>query len=200
MKLRQVLMVAALAAATFGAAEAKAGVTAAQVHARTVVVDDPLEHHTVVSTERAVRSGRGVLNNSWNDNHLRAEIDKRTGAVRYEVRQALQYHGVHRDYRTVNYIGADGLVSAELTRLGDNREACIGPDTLGCFGREDVAFEVDEATLRRVAAGDVAADPAWAFKFKAGKGAEQRDGISRAEVAGLLAAVDSYRQRTVAQR
>jgi hypothetical protein len=151
-----------------------------------------LEFETVISTEPAFRSGRGVLNNPWNDNHLRAVIDKRTGVVRFEVRQALQYHGLFRDYRRVNFVGAEGLTSVPLIRRGDNRDACFGPDTLGCFGREDVAFEVDEATLRSLAASG---DPAgrWAFKFKAAQGEDQQLGIARAEVVALLNRVDAYR-------
>jgi hypothetical protein len=183
-------LVAGLAATGTAAADVRQDL--ARAEARVQVIDDPLDFEAVVSTERAFRSGRGVLNNPWNDNHLRAVIDKRTGAVRFEVRQDLQYHGLFRDYRQVNFVGPKGLTSAPLIRRGDNRDTCFGPDTLGCFGREDVAFEVDEATLRSLAAGGDAADQ-WAFKFKAAQGEDQQLGIDRAEVVALLNRVDAYR-------
>ena len=191
--------VLALVAGLAAPAAAKT-LTAAEAQGRTAVLDDALEFETTVSTQGVYRSGKGVLKNPWNDNHLKAVIDKRTGAVRYEIHQAIQYHGLFRDFRRVNFVGANGaLESAELIRRGDNRDACFGPDTLGCFGREDVAFVVDEATLRRIAA-DSAAGDAWAFKFKADKGEDLRDSIPRAEIAGLLNAVDAHRRSTVATR
>jgi len=121
-----------------------------------------------------------------NDHHLRAVIDRRSGAVRYELRQTLQYSGGFRDFQDAHYQAADGVATTKLTRLDGNRAHCDGLDPqAACF--EVVSFEVPEASLRAVA-GET-----WNFKFKPRLGEEHRTAMPRAEVQALLSAVERYR-------
>ena len=67
----------------------------------------------------------------------------------------------------------------------------------GCFKKEIVAFNVDEAVLRRVAS---LYDPSgkgvtgWKFRLKSKTGIQRDEGISPAEAAGILNAVEAYKR------
>lgn len=162
--------------------------TADHFHARTQVIDDPLDIETVISTERGFRTGKGVFKSPSNDNHLRALVDKRSGATRFEVRQTLTYPGPVRGYSEVSHQTGQWPVAAPLTKIRDNARHCFlfeAPEVC----REEVSFGVAESELRRAAASP----GAWAFKFTSAKGYEHRAAITHAEIEGLLKAVDTYR-------
>jgi hypothetical protein len=72
-------------------------------HARAQILDDPLDVETVISSERGFQTGKGLFRAPSNDNHLRAVVDKRSGATRFEVRQVLTYMGPVRGYGEVAY-------------------------------------------------------------------------------------------------
>jgi hypothetical protein len=196
------MVVAVLTAAVAGPAVAQAtkvpaklaAMPAEQFQARTQIIDDHLEAATVISTEKAYRHTRGLFKTPWNDNHLRAVVDKRTGAARFEVRQILKYPGSYRGYGEVNYQTSTWPVSAALVKVRDNAQNCaLFEAGEVCF--EEVTFAIDEAHLREIAAGYDAATPGqWAFKFKAGDAYEHRAAMVQAEVVGLLRAVDDYKR------
>lgn len=169
-------------------------------HGATIVHDDPLEPAAIITTEDAYQSGRrAAFRTVWHDSHLRAKIDRKTGAARYEVHQYVRYWGPRRDYASVNYQAAGNeLREARLTLAKHDVDHCPNSDSSGeCSLSKRLAFEVDEATLRQVAASYAsgAAQP-WAFKFKDRTGSEDlRAAITPAEAAGFLSAVDAYRQR-----
>jgi hypothetical protein len=165
-----------------------------QFHARAHVIDDHLETETVISTEHGFRHTRGLFKTPWNDNHLRAIVDKRTGAARFEVRQTLKYPGSYRGYGEVNYQTSTWPVSAPLVKIRDNAQNCaLFEAGEVCF--EEVTFAVDEAHLRQIAERHASGTPgSWAFKFKAGDAYEHRAAIVQAEVVGLLRAVDDYKR------
>src|SRR5262245_42886783 len=91
---------AALAAAP-SAAFANAKITAERGQQAIVTADDPLEQETTLSTERAVRSTRGVFRTPYNDTYLVAHVHKGAGKVRIEVRQSFNYPGAYRQYEQV---------------------------------------------------------------------------------------------------
>lgn len=182
------------AAQASGAPSRLATIAPEQFQARTQVIDDHLEAETLISTEKAFRTRRGIFDTGWSDNHLRAVIDKRTGAVRFEVRQTLKYAGSFRGYDQVNYQTSAWPLSAAVTKLRDNRVGCSQIEAAEICA-EDVTFPVDEKHLRDVAARyDPAAPGQWAFKFKAGDAFEHRTGIVHAEVVALLRVVDDYKR------
>jgi len=188
-------VIGGLAAAGAAAAESvklpakQAALTADHFHAKTQVIDDPLDVETVISSERGFHSGRGLFKSPYNDNHLRAIVDKRSGATRFEVRQTLMYPGSIRGYDQVSYQTGQWPVAAPVTKIRDNAGQCFlfeAPEIC----REEVAFSVSESELRRAAA----APGAWSFKFKSDRGYEHRTAITHAEIEGLLKAVDGYRR------
>lgn len=169
--------------------------TAEHFHARAQIIDDPLGIETVVSTERGFQTGKGLFQAPRNDNHLRAFVDKRSGATRFEVRQSLSSPGAIRGYSQAWHQTGEWPVAAPLTRIRDNANHCFlfeAPEVC----REEVSFSVPESELRRAAAKPVA----WAFKFKSNRGDEHHTAITHAEIEGLLRAVDTYRNTLPAVR
>lgn len=166
----------------------QAALTADHFHARAQVIDDPLDLETMVSTERGFRTGKSLFQAPRNDNHLRAFVDKRSGATRFEVHQSLSSPGAIRGYSQAWHETGALPVAAPLTRIRDNASHCFlfeAPEVC----REEVSFSVPESELRRAAAKP----GAWAFKFKSNRGHEHRTAFTHAEIEGLLRAVDSYR-------
>lgn len=168
-------------------------------HAATTVVDDPLEFHAAFSTQKAHREGWRLFNAQGHDNHLRAIVDKRTGATRYEVRTQLRYYGSQRAYRSAHYATPAGLQATPLTLERDARDPCATNDNnndFNCALTKTIAFELDEPALRAIAAQYRAGGQhSWTFKLKDDTGADIRTGIVPAEAAGLLKAVETYRAR-----
>lgn len=173
-------------------ATAAPSLTADVARQRVAVHEDPLEIEAVLSTKPVARSTRGLIPTSYNDNHLRAFVDRRTGQVRFELRQEMQYvDGAFRDFRTVNYQAGQWPATADLVRFDANK-ACESIE-MPTPCHEEVGFVVPEAVLRRLA--DDPAGGAWSLKFKPRLGGEHRASLQRAEISGLLAAVDDYRRR-----
>jgi hypothetical protein len=79
----------------------------------------------VISTERGFQTGKGLFRSPSNDNHLRAVVDKRSGATRFEVRQVLTYMGPVRGYGEVAYQTAKWPVQAPVTKIKDNASHCF---------------------------------------------------------------------------
>ena len=162
---------------------------------RVTLHEDPLEVEATLSTRKVMRSTRGVLRTPYNDNHLQAHIDRRTGRTRFEVHQTLQYLGSYRGFDQVHYETGAWPTAAKVRKIDGNQPACdaIDPQS-ACY--EEVSFVVGEAELRRLTSSAQAAT--WSFKFKPERGGEQRASLPRAEIAGLLQAVDAYRVRAKA--
>lgn len=193
--LMALVLVGGVAAAGAAAAQThklpakQAALTAHHFHAKTQVIDDPLDVETVISSERGFHSGKGLFKSPYNDNHLRAFVDKRSGATRFEVRQTLMYPGSIRGYGEVSYQTGQWPVSVPVTKIKDNASHCFlfeAPEVC----REEVSFGISENELRRAAA----TPGAWGFKFTSDRGYEHRTAITHAEIEGLLKAVDGYRR------
>lgn len=165
--------------------------TPESVAARVKVRDDSLETVATLTTYDAYRSNGGFTDPVRSDNFLRAHIDKRSGAVRYQLYQSITYNWDWRHFTTVNFAAAAGVQTVELDRISSEVVACA-PGI--CTYREDVGFAVPEAELR-VLASQYAPGTAtfWRFRFKARNGIDWDDRISAGEVAGLLLAVDRFR-------
>lgn len=161
----------------------------------TTVKDDPLEFHATLSTEKAHREGWKLLSPYGHDNHLRAIVDKRTGATRYEVRQSLRYWGTRRDYHSAHYLTEAGLQKVALSEARHGEDVCpTTENNLECPLSKTMAFGVDEDALRAVAARyQPGARDGLAFRLKDATGHDISSGIVPAEAAGLLQAVDHYR-------
>lgn len=159
------------------------------------VSDDSLDVIATITTQPCFRETRGLLKIVWNDNFIRAHVDKKTGVATYQLYQSIMYEGDWRFYRTVNYETPDGPRSEPVTEISRDVIGCSGGRyTSGCTLSEHVAFSIDEKLLRTIATKwqpGVAAG--WRFKFGAKAAQDWQDGMSAAEVSGLLQAVDRYR-------
>ncbi|PTQ10710.1 hypothetical protein CLG96_09865 [Sphingomonas oleivorans] len=169
--------------------------TPAAFQSSALVEEDELEFDTLISTEPGFTAGRSLLRIVWNDNHLRAIVDRRTGATRYEVHQFIRYAGPRRAYRSVNYATPAGLQRAEMLKAEHGADICPNVETNGdCVLTKRLSFAVDEPLLRAIAASyRQGGSESWNFKFKEEGGHDLRAGIVPAEVAGLLMAVDGYK-------
>ena len=163
---------------------------------RTILIeDDALDVEAMISTERGHTDRRGLLNIAWDDNFLRAYVDKRTGETRIQVYQFIMYEGNWRFYNRVNYETPTGPVQDELRIVARDVGSCDGRSGV-CTHIESFVFDVDEGLLRTIAEryqpGQMAA---WRFKFGAQRHQDWQGGLLPAEIVGFLAALDAYRER-----
>jgi hypothetical protein len=134
----------------------------------------------------------------WHDEFLTARIDHDSGRVSYELDVTITYRGASRSYRTAEFRGLEQLETVPVKVL---KRHVINCPTGECTYTESLAVDVDEALLRHIAQGYVPGKPElWRFRILAKGAPDYRGALSNAEVAGLLAKVDSYVQNpTTAQ-
>ena len=159
-----------------------------------LVKDDSLDTVATISTVNGFQEKRGLLGVVWDDNFLRALVEKKTGRTTVQLYQVIYYQGSGWNfYQTVNFETTSGPESRPVTIIKRDVD-CSASRYSGCTYVEHVAFDVDEKLLRVVAEryqpGQLAV---WRFKFSAKSGKDYNDGMLPAEVAGLLEALDGYR-------
>lgn len=153
-----------------------------------------MELVATINTSLGLQDKKGLLKIVWDDNFLRAFIDKRTGIVKYQLYQRIVYTGPSwRFYDTVNFDTPEGLKSSKLTEIARDVD-CSGSRYVGCTYFETVGFDVDQTTLETLAAAYQPNVPAgWRFRFKSRAGVDWDDGMLPAEAAGMLQAVAAYK-------
>ena len=161
--------------------------------ARSITIkDDVLEAAATFTTINAFQEKRGLLRVVNYDNFIRGFVDKRTGLARYQIYQIINYGGQWRFYENVNYEIPGALHTARLDTIERQVTGCY--EYLGCMFVEHVAFDVPESLLRAIAGTYQAGQlKAWRYRLKSKAGADWTDGITAAEVAGLLKVMDAYR-------
>jgi hypothetical protein len=167
--------------------------TPAQFEAASDLRDDALETVATITTRNGWQQHDGLLGIVNTDAFLRAFIDKKSGATRFQVYHAMHYIARHRDsFITVNFETPTGPTTAPLTVIFRTRDDCRRAS--GCLFDEVVGFDVDETLVRNLAARYVPGQAvAWHYRLKAHSGVTRDDGFVAAEIAGVLAAVDHYR-------
>jgi len=157
------------------------------------VKDDFLDTVATITTINGFQEKRGLLGIVWDDNFLRAHIDKKSGKTSFQLYQVIYYQRSGWNFfQTVNFETASGPQSKPLTIIKRDVD-CTGSRYSGCTYIEHVAFDVDEDLLRTIAQGySPGQRAAWRFKFTARSGQDYNDGMLPAEVAGLLEKVDEY--------
>lgn len=158
------------------------------------IKDDSLDTTATITTVNGLQEKRGLFSIVWNDNFLRAFINKKTGLTTIQLYQVIYYQGSGWNFfQTVNYETPTGPESRPVTIISRNVD-CSGSRYSDCTYTEHVGFDVDEKLLRAIAAGYRPGQHiAWKFKFNAKSGKDYNDGILPAEVAGFLEAIDAYR-------
>jgi len=159
------------------------------------VKDDPLDTVATLSTANNRREKRSIPDLSSQNNFLRANVDKKTGKAVFQLYQVIYYSGYGWNfYQVANYESPIGPQSQPATVIARDVGGCM--QYVGCNYVEQVAFEIDESLLRRIAASYApGTDAVWKFKFMAKSGRVYYDGMLPAELSGLLAKVDEYRKR-----
>ncbi len=157
----------------------------------TATVKDDLPSATAtISTEPGFVQHSGPLHMVWQDEFLTAAVDHKSGQKSFLVHQVITYSGKWRDYENARYQSAGGPRSVPATLVRKEEVNCLTGD---CTYTEDVAFAVDEDTLRQAAAKYAPGRPVlWSYTVSLKSGSALNAGLSSAEIAGLLAKVDQY--------
>lgn len=173
-------------------AQRYADITKEQARLRITISDDRFEQKAEINTKEVFKLKGGLLGITWDDNFLRAYIDKKTGEVVYQVYDIIYMKEWSRYYE-VSYDADGGTKTQELIRIDADVESCSSNAFIGCTLREDVAWIVDRKILDSVADKYQAGQrQAWKYKLKARTGEDQVRPITSAEVWALLHAVDTY--------
>ncbi|WBY08124.1 hypothetical protein PIB19_00775 [Sphingomonas sp. 7/4-4] len=171
--------------------EQYARLSPADFAAKVKIDDDELEVAATLTTEPGFRFKGGFTDRMRADSFLRAIINKRTGTATFQLYAVLLYSGEYRQFTDANYQAGDSPASTPLT-ISSHRVDC----QYGCVNTDDIAFEVPETVLRGLAKrADERPVRPWRFRLKARTGEDWSDDMAPAEAAGLLAAVDGYRQK-----
>jgi len=160
------------------------------------IKDDSLELQAMIHTRNGFQDKKGLLGIVWDDNFLRAFIDKKTGATLYQVYNIVYYKRDWRFYNRVNYETQAGPVAQDLDEL-DRDVDCTGSKYGGCTFYEHVAFSVPESLLRTIAEKyeeTRGMKVGWKYRLKSKAGKDYNDGFLASEIAGLLEAVDLYKK------
>jgi PDZ domain len=154
------------------------------------VKDDLASGTATISTEPGYVVHSGPLHMVWQDEFLTAVIDHKSGRKSFLVHQVITYSGNFRVYETAQYPSASGRRTVPATLVRKEAVNCLVGD---CTYTEDVAFAVDEESLRQAAAGYAPGKPVlWPYQLTAKSGSGMSAGLSSAEIAGLLVKVDQY--------
>lgn len=172
-----------------------ANLTPDHFYRSTIVKDDSLDVTATVSSQNGYQTKKGLLGVVWEDNFLRAFIDKRSGQTTYQLYQMIKYNSPSwRFYQQINYETPSGPVSKPVTIISRDVVSCANARYSGCLYAEHMAIELDESLLRTISKTANAGHPvAWRFKFIAKNAPDFQEGLLPAEVAGFLKRVDEYK-------
>jgi hypothetical protein len=157
-----------------------------------------LDTTAIFDTSDAIHLRTGFFSIGGAHAFLRAFLDKKTGEVSFQVYEHIVYSSPSwRFYRSATYTGATGAVDATgFDSIDQDVIDCTGYG--GCVYAEDFGFEVPEQTLRWIGQKySPGANMMWLFKFVAKSGPDLEDGISAAEIKGLIDTVDGYKAQVV---
>ncbi len=150
------------------------------------VQDNTAQGTIIVSTEKGFVERHGPLRTVWDDEYLRAVLNKNTGQKSFAVEVSFTYTGAHRDYKSAVFT-ENG--ESRTIAVAEHRSESVNCPTGDCTVTEYLDFPVDESMLRVLAAGS--AQPAlWTFKIVGPPRKDYQGGLSTAEIAGFLARVD----------
>lgn len=176
------------------AEQAAVNATPEEVAAKVAISNDPLDTVIKVSSEPfyVVRSGLLRMVNA--DKFVRAMIDKKTGETVFQVYIYTTYSGEWMFINRATIETPSGPEDANFVEIDRRVISCTG--TFGCVHREDFAIDVPEKVLREVSRGAKGGtDDIWNMRLYAKTGQAETTGILKAEIAGLLIAVDREREK-----
>ena len=160
------------------------------------IQDDSLDTTARISTQPGLIHRRGFERISWEDNFLRAIVDKKSGMTSIVLYQRIAYDASSwKFFNRINYETVNGPVRESL-QIVTRDVSCSGSRYQGCHYDEHFVVPIPEQTLRDLLAQRAAAsdNSPWKFKFGARSGGDFNDGMLLAEIEGFLAALDDYRR------
>ncbi len=159
--------------------------------ARTVdIEDDDLETVAVITTLPGYKPKGRFTDPVKADNFLRAMIDKRSGAIRYQLYESVLYLWQWRHFRSATYASPEGPKDVELKIINTSVDCSMG----GCVYNEEVGIPMTEDQLEQIASTYApGSSPMWRFRLQAKSGMDWQDQLAPAEAAGLLIAVNKWR-------
>lgn len=178
-----------------------AKLTPAEVAERIHVDDEMLEPHIAVSTHKAWERGRRIDGAYASDVHLRALVNRESGAVRWQVWHELVFPGASPEVTGVNYRTNGRLEQAGLIAAEHWYDDCPGTDyvQVACNRYARFVFEVPGHVVEEIAASYRPANRApWRLRFKDENGGSITGGLAPAEAAGLLDSVEKVRRQRIA--
>jgi hypothetical protein len=167
------------------------------VASQIAVKDDALETVVTVSSEPVWTEKQGLLGIVWNDNFLRAFVDKKTGKATIQVYEYIAYRGDWRHYNGVNYETPTGPETGNLDRISAEVVSCEGSDILGgCKLVEHLAFAFPAQFF-----GDVKYDPSnpsgWRYRLKSKSGRDWDSAFVAAEIIGFMRILEQVKSKYV---
>lgn len=151
------------------------------------VSGDDLDTLVTITTQKGFRYRGGFSDRYRTDSFARTFVSRGTGEANFQIYATITYGEDRRRYTRANFATPEGPRSAELDRIDSDVDCSYSI----CVNTETVGFTVEENTLRAIAADG--AGP-WRFRFYARSGDDWTELMSRAELAGAIAAVDEYRK------
>ena len=173
-----------------------AKLTPAEVVQRIRIDDDQMEPHVVVSTEAAWQRGRQIEGAHASDVHLRALIDRESGAPRWQVWHDLVYDGATREIASVNYHVGGRIEQTDLALAEHWYDDCPSVDAMriACTRYTRFVFEIPDHVVEEIAAAYRPDSRApWRLRFHDESGRSITGGLAPAEAAGLVQAVEQVR-------
>jgi hypothetical protein len=173
-----------------------AELSAADFASRVQVADDPAGAAVVLSTRDGYSRARAVKGAHAKDIHLRAVVDRGSGRVSWQVWHELVTVRGHRGITAVHYTSGGRSRTARPIVAEYGQDDCPPADGLGACNRSTrIGFELPERAVREIAAAyDRGSRGPWRFRFQDASGRDVTSGISPAEAAGLVGALDAWRR------
>lgn len=173
-----------------------AKLTPADFAGKVSIAEDTLAQATVISTRKGYTRDRGLRGVHADDVHLRAVVDRRTGAVSWQVWHRLVYTGGKREIVSVHYTASGVPRRSAVIQAEHDFTQCPPTDGIGSCNRViGFAFELPEQTVREIAqAYRPGQRTPWRLRFEDVDGREVTGGLAPAEAAGLLHAVEEWRR------
>src|SRR4051794_23249521 len=134
-----------------------------------------LEAATAFDTKQVFQIKSGLLGFVWNDNYIRAFVDKKTGYTFYQIVETVNYEGsAWRFYSQVSYQTSQGMQTFPLTKL-EHDTSC----TRTCILNETVAFDLSDKLAHAIATLYKPAPLPAAFRYelKADQGTNLVDAV-----------------------
>ena len=157
------------------------------------LADDALEPIATITTDKGFSSHGRFTDRVRSDNFFRALVDKATGVTLLQLYAEVTYNFEWRNFTSASVLMSGRPKAIPLTVIDRKVVTCA---SALCTYKETVAIPLTENEVREIAAGwSAAGSRPWPYRLKATNGIDFEDAVMPAEAAGILQAVDAYRQK-----